>query len=378
MKKIILLMVLCLGLVLMAAGCGSKNKDTKDVKDDEATPTPITSDGTDEETYEPVENTVVREEYKLEDYIKLGEYKGIEVTIEKLTVTDEEVNLAMQLDMRANGATLKEVKDGTVKQGDTVNIDYQGLKNGVAFEGGTDTGYDLLIGSGAFIPGFEEQLIGAKTGEKVDLNITFPENYPAEELAGAAVIFKVTVNKIQQYEATDEYITDNTEYDNADAYKAGISEQLFVTNNDKMENEKQSKVYNAVVDGCEFIKHPKNLLDFYAEDLRVFYTNYAAAYSMDFDSFLEASGVSQEQYENDEKVYAENMSTRELVMKAIIAAEDITLSEEEYQKGVEEYAAEYGYESTQDFLAGAEEDLLREDLLYNKVMELIVEEAVIS
>lgn len=377
MKKIVSLIVLCIGLALIAAGCSSKDKDTKNSEENEPTPTPITS-GQDDESFEPVYNTKVREEYKLEDYIKLGKYKGVEVNIEKREVTDEDVYLEMQLDMRNNGAELTEVKDRPVQLGDTVNIDYQGLKNGVAFEGGTDTGYDLMIGSNAFIEGFEEQIIGAKTGDKIDLNVTFPEQYPAADLAGEAVIFKVTVNKIQQYVATETYLKDNTEYDSEEAYKEAIRQQLVLENEEAVKNEKQKKAYNAVVDGCEFIKHPKTLLEFYAEDLRVFYTNYAAAYSMDLNTFLQASGVTMEQYESDEKKYAENMATRELVMKAIIAAEGITLSEEEFQKGAEEYAHEYGYESVQDFLAGAEEELLREDLIFQKVLDLIVAEAIFS
>lgn len=381
MKKIALLLVLCLGILLLAGGCKSKDK-TDDSTDSDITPTPAMSVGEDTtdaagEPVEPIVNTLVRGEYNVDDYIKLGKYKGVEVSVEQLSVKEEDVNLMLQMDMQANAATLTEVTGRAVQNGDTVNIDYEGLKSGVAFDGGTDTGFDLLIGSGAFIPGFEEQIIGANTGDKLDLNITFPEVYQNADLAGQAVIFKVTVNKIQQYEITKDYLTANTEFDTEDAYKASFSETLRLENEATMKTEKDNKVYNAVIDASEIISMPQTLLDYYAEDLRVFYANYAAAYGMDFAGFLEASGITEDKFTSDAQSYAKSMTTRELVMKAIIKAENIVLSDEEFEKGIDDYVTEYGYESKEALLEIAQEEILREDLLYNKAFDFIISEAIV-
>lgn len=377
MKKVLLL-VLCLGILLLAGGCKSKD-NTEDTGID-ATPTPVSSEGDtagDAEPIETVVNTLVRDEYNVDDYIKLGKYKGIEVTVEQLSIMEDEVSLLMQQDMQANGATPVEVTGRAVQNGDTVNIDYEGLKNGVAFEGGTDTGFDLLIGSGSFIPGFEEQIIGKNTGDKFDINVTFPDDYNTTDLAGQAVIFKVTINKIQQFEVTDEYLAANTEFTTTDAYKASFSETLRQENEAAMKTDKDNKIYNAVIEDSVITSIPQTLLDYYAEDLKVFYSNYAAAYSMDFAAFLEASGITEEQFNTDAQNYAKSMATRELVMRAIIKAEDITLSEDEFQKGIEDYVADYGYESKEALLEVAQEDILREDLLYNKAFDFILSEAIV-
>lgn len=382
MKKFMLLLGLCLGILMLAGGCNSKKKPDETRED--AAPTQAAPDGTgetdnaeDAQQIERITNTLVREDYNVDDYIKLGKYLGIEITVDRLTVSEEDVYLMMQKDMKANGAKLSEVTGRSVKKGDTVNIDYEGIKDGTAFEGGTDTGFDLLIGSGAFIPGFEDQIIGAKKGDKFDINITFPENYGNADLAGQPVIFKITVNKIQSYELTEEYLTANTEFTTIDAYKASCGDALRLQNEQAMEKDKDNKIYDAIVKDSEITSFPETLLNYYAEDLKVFYTNYAAAYGVDLATFLGASGISEDQFAADSKAYAESMATRELVMKAVIKAENITLSEEEFNQGIDEYVTQYGYESREALLEIAKEDILREDLLYNKAFDFIISKAIV-
>lgn len=384
MKKRISILVLCMSITLLAAGCNSKTDDNKATN---ATPTPASTEGTTGSdtaagpTATPIPtitNDLVREEYNVDDYIKLGQYKGVEVTVSKLEVSPEDLAVATQSDLQKNGGTLTEVTGRAVQVGDTINMDYEGLKDGVAFEGGTAAGYDLMVGSGAFIPGFEDQLIGAKTGDKLAINVTFPENYGAADLAGKPVVFNVTVNKIQEYPLTEEFVTANTDYDTVDAYKTSISDNLKAQNDETMKTELQNNVYNAVVANSEISSLPQTLLDYYANDLKVYYTNYAAAYGMDFATFLSTSGVTEAQFAEDAKNYAESMATRDLVLGAVIKAENISLSDDEYNQQVEAYATQYGYENGEALLAAADPTLLREDILYKKVQDYLVGVAVVK
>ena len=176
MKKHVRLTLCCAAAVMLAAGCGKKS--------DTAEETTTAASETQAEITDKGEVT------------KLGEYKGMEVTKEDTTVTDDEVVTRIQNILAANPEII-EITDRPAQEGDTVNIDYVGMKDGVAFDGGTAEGYDLELGSGVFIDGFEDGLIGANTGEERSLNLTFPENYGNADLAGQAVVFDVTVNKIE-------------------------------------------------------------------------------------------------------------------------------------------------------------------------------------
>lgn len=374
---------------MLAAGCNTKD----DSKTDETTPSPAITAGAedtnstegdttaeDTEGEEPVylTNDLVKGDYKVEDYIKLGQYKGVEVSVAPASVSEEDILTAIQSELGANGATLEEVTGRAVKLGDTVNIDYEGLKDGVAFEGGTATGYDLVIGSGSFIPGFEDGLIGAKTGDKLDLDITFPENYGSAELAGQPVVFRVTVNKIQEYKLTEEYVTTNTDYKSIEEYKAAIKDSLMEEKEANRKAEIENSVYNSIVEGSTISSLPKTLVDYYKNDIKIYYSNFAMAYGMDFAGFLSASGVTEAQFDADATDYAENMATRDLVYGAIIKAENMELSDEEYDEQVALIAAEYGYESPQDLLATADEKLLREEVLNKKVSDMFVSAAIVK
>lgn len=373
MNKKAVLLVLSMSLLLLAGGCNKKN-DLGD-SNTAVTPSPGATEGTNPEAQEEAVNTIVKEEYNLEDYITLGKYKGVEISVDKLEVTEDALNNAILSDLQSNGGSMVEVTDRAVEKGDTVNIDFEGLKDGVAFEGGTSTGYDLTIGSNAFIPGFEDQLIGTKAGEKKDVNLTFPDNYGAEDLAGQDVVFKVTVNKIQKYELTEDYVKNNTSYDSMDAYKEAKKEELRVSNESAMKTSKENSVFNAIAEGSE-MTFPQNTVDFYAEDYKVFYNNYAVAYGMSLKDFLAATGKSEESFEAEAVSYGEAMAKRELVFGAISKAENIVISEEEYQEMLPSYATQYGFANTEALLEKTDVKILKEDMLFKKVMDFVVAEAV--
>lgn len=371
--------------MLLAGGCNKKDNLEGDKVN--VTPTPVLGTESTDGSVEPVVpgegeapellvNDVVREEYNFEDYITLGQYEGIEVTVGENVVTESDIRLAIQSELQSNGVELTEVTDRAVQIGDIVNIDYEGLKDGVAFEGGTAQDYNLLVGSGQFIPGFEDQLMGTKTGDKVDLNLTFPETYPSEDLAGQPVVFKVTVNKIQEYVLTEDYIKANTDFTTIDAFMEARTKDVEARKEINIANKKANDIYNNIVENSEISSLPQSILDYFTQDFKVYYSNYAASYGVDLATFLNFSGSSEAQFEQNAKDYAKAMTTREVVMTAIAKAANIVLTEEDYQTAMAEYAVEYGYESTEEFMDTVDEELLRQDILYRKVEDYIVEEAI--
>lgn len=383
MKKFVLILILSLSIMAVFAGCNKKtNEDSDSNNNIEATPTPVPTDDTDNtdegevtDKFVPIENPVVKEDYDYNDYIKIGQYKGVEVKVEKLTVTEENLEIAIQMDMHDNGATPIVVTDRAVQLGDTVNIDFVGYHNGEPFSGGSFQGYDLTVGSRQFIDGFEDQLIGAELNTEIEVNVVFPENYGNATLAGEPAVFKVIVNGIQYYEITDDYINNIVGFDSKEEYDENLRSELNAYYTERMISQKENDLYDTIIKNSE-ITLPDNLVEYYESDLRTLYINVAASYETDLETFIVLSGGTMEAFEADIKEYSRNMATRELFIKAISNAEGIELTEEEFQAKVSEYAEQYGYESNEAFLEEAETDILREDLLFRKIIDFIVAESI--
>lgn len=386
MKKRLLLLVISISLLGMLGGCGKKgdntDTDTQDKQTEDKASDNNSVDGIPDDLEIDLESELVvveKEDYVVADYITLGNYKGIEYTVQKLEVSDDDVEDAINEELQA-ASEEKDVTDRTVvENGDTVNIDYEGLKDGVAFAGGTAAGQNLVIGSGSFIPGFEEGLIGATVGDKIDLDITFPEVYQqSPELAGQPVVFKVTVNAIKEIvipELTEEYVKDTLGFDNIKAYKEEVRKELQDANEATMDNERVENIFKQIVDASEISSYPQTLIDFYKAELKNYYIQYAAYIQMDYAAFLEASGVTEAEFDADTVSYAEGMAKQELVLNAIIEAEKLTITDEEYETGLDKIASDYGYATTEEFLAIAEENQVKESLLWQKVLDLVVAEA---
>lgn len=385
MKKIAILLLLSISLMFVVVGCAKKD----DGEGNELEPNP-TYGSEDEDTngegngenneatmdpFVPLVNPVVKEEYDFNSYIKLGKYKGVEVEIKKLVVTEADIDISIQMDLLDNGATPIDVTDRAVTLGDTINIDFAGYHNGELFDGGSAEGYEIVVGSQMFIDGFEEQLVGAELNKEIDINVVFPENYNNQALAGEPAVFKVKVNSIQYFELTEDFVNSTMGFDSEKEYMDSIRQDLIISNEDIMKRKKENEVYNAVINGSE-ITLPDNLLKYYESDLRTLYTNFAAGYGMDLESFVELSGYSMNAFELDAQAYSKDMATRELVVKAISATEGIELTEEEFQTIAGEYAEQYGYESKEEFLEEADVSALKDDLLYNKIKEFIVAESI--
>ncbi len=377
MKKKLLLLVMSVSIMVLAWGCGKKETVDEPITD-EGTVTEAPADSSADGTENTDTAAPVKEAYEVNDYITLGEYKGIPVTYSKLEVTDADIDEVIQSELQSNAEEV-EVTDRAVQNGDIVNIDYEGLKDDVAFEGGTAQGFDLEIGSGRFIEGFEEGLIGAKTGDELSLNLTFPENYSSTDLAGQAVVFKVKVNAIKITvvpELTEDYVKENTEFDSIAAYKEGVRAELVEQNENSMRNEKINNLITTIIDSSTISSYPQSVVDYYAYEMESYYMQYATMFGYELSDFLAANGLTVEKYNEEKKSYAESRTAQELVLNAIIKAENMQISDEEYKAGVAGYVEEYGYASEEEFLQYATEAQIKESLIWEKAVNFILEKSV--
>ena len=348
----------------MLAGCGAKD----------------TGDGTDAATGAGAESTALKD-MDVDKYVTLGEYKGLEVSVDTVEVDEDEwdslVNNVYYGNITAeNGG----IMDRAVETGDTVNIDYEGKKDDVAFDGGTAQGYDLTIGSGNFIAGFEDGLIGVMPGETVDLDLSFPDPYPNNpDLAGVPVVFEVTVNYICGEniipEMSDQFIADNTDYQTVDEYKEYVRGYLKDYKESTADSDREQALWQQVMDNCTFAELPQDKVDEEVENMYNSYEQYAGYYGLEMADFLEQMGMSEEDFRTELTSYAENLVKRNLVFNAIVEKEGLTVSDDEYEKTAEEKATEYGYESKDAMEEALGADTIREDILWDKVLTLIADNA---
>ncbi|WP_313183357.1 trigger factor [Lacrimispora sp.] len=307
--------------------------------------------------------------------VTLGDYKGIEVTKDPVEVTDDEVNQAVQNDLSVSA---KDVEvDRAVQKDDVVNIDYVGTKDGVAFDGGTAQGYDLTIGSGQFIEGFEDGLVGAKKGDKVSLNLTFPEGYQNADLAGKAVVFDVTVNTVKEKqvpELNDAFVQETTSFKTVDEYKEDKKQTLLQNKNDEADQKVKSDIYTAILNGSK-VEPKQEAVDANFNNMIARYTNQAAAYGMDFKTFVGAfTGMGEEDFKNVIKTQAEATVEQRLIVNAIAEKEGITIADEDRK----EVAEQMGYESAEKMIETAGQFDVDDYIMNNKVMDFLTENAVIK
>ena len=263
--------------------------------------------------------------------IKLGNYKGIEFKVEKVPVSNEEVEQQIQMILAQSSQT--EEKDGdTVENGDIATIDFVGLKDDVAFEGGTGNDYDLEIGSGSFIPGFEEQMIGMKVNETRDLNLTFPENYQAEDLAGQDVVFKVTVKKLsvkKEAELNDDFVEGLgvPEIKTVEDLKAYINEGLQQQHDQQYEAQKENTIFDAFMADSE-VELDDDAIDEALDRQMSYMANQMMAQGIQLDQYLQMTGMDEEKLREQMKPSATQQAKLEALIDEIIAVEKIVVTEE--------------------------------------------------
>lgn len=342
-KKSMLLAAAALCVMLMAVGCGTK-------------------------------------ESPWSQYAKLGEYKGLEVLKISTEVSEEELNGELDKVLEQN-VTYKEVKEGTVKDGDTVNIDYEGKKGGVAFEGGTAQGHNLIIGSNSFIPGFESGLIGTKVGETVDLDITFPKDYQSADLAGQAVVFTVTANYIQGEKIvpawTDEFVQGISEFKTVAEYTENLKKTMVENKETTAKSNQKYELVSKVVENASIDSYPEEKVTEYIDRMKKEFEQQAAMYGMEYEALLSGMfGMTPEDFDKEMDKAAHSVVGQNMVLDMIAQKEKIKFTEEELKTEGLAYVQQYGFDSVESFEEQYGAGIVAEDLLREKVTDFLMESAV--
>ena len=321
---------------------------------------------------------VFEAEVTLKPEIKLGKYKGVKVEAMDTTVTDEDV--AAELDkVKEQNARLVAADDKAVEDGDQTTIDFEGFVDGVAFEGGKGEDYPLTIGSHSFIDTFEEQLIGKKVGEEVEVNVTFPEQYQAKELAGKPAMFKVTIKeiKVKEYpELDDDFAQDVSEFDTLDEYKADIKKNLEEKKAQEAEADKESKVIEAIVNDSE-MDIPEKMIEAQSQQMVEEFAQNIAMQGISFDQYMQFTGTTVDQLTEQVKPQAKARVQSSLVLEAIVKAEKIEASDEEFDEEIKRMAERYQMEADKvnELLSDDDKKNIRADICARKAAKLVVEKA---
>lgn len=380
MKKFAMVMTAVSLSALMLAGCGNKAENT------ETAETAVEESTQAEET--KAEDKVYAEDayvdnLNVSDYVELGEYVGLEADMITPYVSEEQVKSYIDNTLAKN-MVRNEVTDRAAETGDVTDISYVGKKDDVAFEGGTADNYELTLGSHTFIDGFEDGVIGMKVGETRDLNLTFPEEYKNNpDLAGAEVVFTVTLNKIYKEELpelNDEFVAGLGIEDVAtvEAYNQYVYDNLLAQAQAQHDAEVENVILQKAHDNAKLAEVPESMTERYFDRLVNNVTYQASMYGLDLETFMMYIGAG-EDYETEMKKSAKEAAEQILVMQAIAEKEGLTVSDEEMEKDIESRAAQYGYESADAYkeVLGNELKGYREMLVSEKVMAFLVEKAVV-
>ena len=310
--------------------------------------------------------------------IGLGKYKGVKIDKIDTEVTEEEVNAQVDRE-RENNARNIAVEDRPVKDGDMTVIDFEGFVDGVAFEGGKGEDYPLTIGSGAFIPGFEEQLVGAEIGKEVEVNVTFPENYQAEELKGKAALFKCTVKEIKEKELPeldDEFASEVSEFETLAEYKEDIKKNLSERKAQEAKRAKEDAVIDAIINDSD-IEIPDPMLETEQRHMADDFGQRIQMQGINLEQYFQITGSSYDTLVEQIKPQAEKRIKSRLVLEAVAAKEGIEVSEEEYVKETERMAEIYQMEAekVREMLGEKEKKQVMKDLAIQKAVDFVVENA---
>ena len=333
--------------------------------------------------YEKGKDVVLNVEVEVMPEFELKDYSKIEIPEIKYEITDELVSNELQKEReKAKRATVVDGREA--KLGDVVNIDFTGFIDGEEFEGGAAEGHSLELGSGQFIPGFEDQLVGKSTGDSVEVKVTFPEDYGSEELAGKEATFDVVINEIQEVEypeVDDEFIKDISEFDTVDEYKADVKKRLEADFENRSKNEIRQAVLRKTADFADFeVPEPviENSID---REISNFSAN-LQQYGLDYKQYLEMSGADESAIREDFRETAYVNSKIQLVMEAIIEKEGFDATAEEIQEEVKRLAETYFPNNTEEqdkfveMYKGENANFIKDDFVFNKALDKLVENVV--
>ena len=318
-------------------------------------------------------------EVALKPEVTLGAYKSVAIEKVDTTVTEEEIDEAVNRERESNARTIS-VEDRAVQDGDMVVLDFEGFMDGAAFEGGKGENYSLTIGSGTFIPGFEEQLIGAEIDKEITVNVTFPEDYHAEELKGKNAEFKCTIKEIKEKELPeldDEFASDVSEFDTMEEYREDLKKQLTKQKEETAEEEKGDKVVEAIIASSQ-MDIPEAMIETQQRQMAEDFARRIQMQGLSFEQYLQFTGLTRADFMEQMKPQTLKRIQSRLVLCAIAKAENIEATEEEYQEEIQKMADSYhmSVEELTDMMGKFEEKAVREDICMKKAYDLVVEQCV--
>ena len=314
----------------------------------------------------------------LKPEVTLGEYKGVEVKKAEAVVTDEDVENELTAARKKNGRLI-DVEDGAIEDGDNTIIDFTGYIDDKTFDGGAGTDYPLVIGSHSFIEGFEDQLIGKKKGETCDVNVTFPAEYHADELAGKPAKFVVTIKEVKRNELpelNDEFASEVSDFDTLDEYKADIRKKLQEKKEQDAKVENENNVIEKVVENAQ-MELPQPMVDTQAREMVENYARRLQSQGLNINDYMKYTGMTPEKLMEQMRPEAEKRIKTRLVLDKVVEVENVEVSDEKLDEQINEIAASYKLEGAKlkEMMGEREKEQIREDLKVQAAIDLLVEQA---
>ncbi len=308
--------------------------------------------------------------------VKLGKYLGVQVTKIDTSVSDDEVAAELEKEREKNARTVT-VTDRAVQNGDTAVIDFEGFVDGVAFEGGKGENHPLEIGSHSFIDTFEDQLVGKNAGDEVDVNVTFPEQYQAAELAGKPALFKVKIHEVKAKELpelNDEFAQDASEFDTLEEYKADLKKRLEEQKENDAKRTKEDEAIQKIIDKSS-MDIPEAMLDTQCENMINEFAQRIAQSGLSMEQYMQFSGLTLDKLKEQVRPEAETRIKSSLVLEQIAKDENIEVTDDEINAEVEKMAAAYGMEADKlkEYMGDSEKESIARDLKVTKAVDLIME-----
>lgn len=368
MKKKIVLLTLTAVLACSMVACKSTNKGN----DSDASASPSATASIDEAKMLSADLT---------GYVTLGEYKGLTIEEVSDTVTDKQVEAKINSTLQDNTTWDEQDKNYKAKKTDKVNIDYVGKVDGTAFDGGTAEGVDIVLGSSGYIDGFDDGVIGHKTGETFDINVTFPESYQKTDLAGKDAVFTITLNKVSKQnvpELTDKYVASTLSKTSKTVaeYKKEVRKSLETAAKEKKAQQEATNAVQAAIEKATVKEYPSDQMDYYKSIVTNYYNNMATAYGMTVEDLYKTYNYTAETWESEIVTKsAQDMLKQVMVVQAIAKQENITVSDEDYKEKLDYYLKAYNAASEDELKQsfGDAVDLnIKQEVLYSKVGEFLV------
>ncbi len=306
--------------------------------------------------------------------VELGEYKGLEAEMKEIVVEDSEVDSRLESERQKNARSVK-VEDRAVADGDDIILDFEGFVDGEAFEGGKGEDYPLTIGSGSFIPGFEDQLVGAEIGKELDVNVTFPEEYQAKELAGKDALFKCTVKEIRVKEfpeLNDEFADEVSEFETLDAWKEDIRGKIMASKEEQAKRDKENQIVEKAIENA-VMDIPDPMIDLQVEQMLQDFAMNMQQQGISIEQYMQITGLTAEKMMQDMRPQALKRIQSSLLLSKIAEVEDIQVTEEDIENELKDMAETYQMEidKLKELMGEADTDRMKDDLKVRKALDLL-------